>query len=57
MVENPFTSEATVSGADAVYTYDQAKDGYQATTLLEPGQGAWVYSATGGTATITAKPQ
>lgn len=43
---------ATVSGADVVYSYD-ATNGYQATTTLNPGQGAWVYSTNGGTITVT----
>lgn len=52
MVGNPSSKTATVSGADIVYTYSPT-DGYQATTTLQPGQGAWVFSYNGGTVTIT----
>lgn len=52
MVGNPGSRPATVKGADAVYIYDQVK-GYQQTTTLQPGQGAWVYSTNGGTLTIS----
>lgn len=45
------TQTAMVSGADAVYTYDPAQ-GYQQTTTLEPGKGAWVWSADGATVRI-----
>ena len=41
-----------VSGADVVYVYDQVA-GYAPTTVLQPGQGAWAYSAAGGTLTFT----
>ena len=43
-----------VSGAEAVYAYDPA-GGYQSRLYaqLSPGQGAWVFSARGGTITIT----
>lgn len=43
---------ASVSGADAVYVYSLAS-GYQATTTLQPGQGAWVFSAAGAIVTVT----
>lgn len=43
------TSTATVSGADAVYTYDPTTGDYSLTTTLNPGQGAWAYSAAGAT--------
>lgn len=42
-----------VSGADAVYTYDPTTDSYQETSTLQTGQGAWTYSADGGTVTFT----
>jgi hypothetical protein len=44
LIGNPFSRPATVSGAGAVFIYDPVR-GYQTTTILQPGQGAW---ATGG---------
>lgn len=41
MIGNPFNQPATISGASKVYTYDPLH-GYQSTTILLPGQGAWV---------------
>jgi PKD repeat protein len=55
MIGNSGTTPATVSGADAVLIYDPI-GGYQPATVLEPGQGAWAFSASGGTATITPAP-
>jgi len=56
-VGNPSaTAGARVSGADAVYTYDAARESYEPSSLLAPGQGAWVYSAAGGAAVIAAGP-
>ncbi len=52
MVGNPFNGPATISGATSVFTYDPVY-GYQQTTVLQPGQGAWVLSA-GGVVVITA---
>ncbi|MGI8552957.1 MAG: hypothetical protein ACR2PL_19550 [Dehalococcoidia bacterium] len=53
MVGNPSGRfPATVSGADVVYAYDPAT-GYLATSSLQPGQGAWAFSSTGGPATIS----
>lgn len=52
MVGNPGSRPATVSGADVVYVYDPGA-GYQQTTILQPGQGAWVLSNRGGTVTIS----
>src|SRR5262249_22762066 len=41
-VGNPSsTSNATVTAADAVFTYDPAAGQYSATNTLSPGQGAW----------------
>jgi hypothetical protein len=40
LIGNPFSRPATISGVSAVYTYDPVR-GYQTTTLLQPGQGAW----------------
>jgi len=51
MVGNPSgTQTALVTGADVVYTYDPTNSAnpYNASPLLQPGQGAWVYSASGG---------
>ena len=47
LVGNPGSTPATLSGADAAFSYDPVK-GYQATTVLLPGQGAWAFSAAGG---------
>jgi len=56
-VANPnATAGARVSGADAVYTYDAGRQSYGSSSLLAPGQGAWVYSAAGGTAVIAVGP-
>lgn len=54
MVGNPSsTATVTVSGSDVVYTFDPVANNYVTTgTTLRPGQGAWVYSANGGTITI-----
>ena len=55
MIANPSaTSTVTVSGADVVYTYDptNAASPYSAVSTLQPGQGAWVYSAAGETITM-----
>lgn len=54
MVGDPSgTQPATVSGADAVYTFDPVANTYVAATTLNPGQGAWVISLNGGTITVT----
>lgn len=47
MIGNPFSGSVAVTGADAVYTYDSAS-GYQPTSMLQPGQGAFAYSVAGG---------
>jgi PKD domain len=52
MVGNPGSRTATVKGADVVYVYSQGS-GYQQTTTLQPGQGAWVFSNSGGPLTIS----
>ncbi|MHB8575918.1 MAG: hypothetical protein ACYDCQ_11380 [Dehalococcoidia bacterium] len=52
LIGNPLDSLALVSGADTVYIYDPAA-GYESATVLQPGQGAWAYSAAGGTLTFT----
>jgi hypothetical protein len=51
MIGNAGNTVATVTGADVVYIYS-ASSGYQATTSLVPGQGAWAISVNGGTATV-----
>jgi len=50
LIGNPFSRPATVSGASLVYAYDPVR-GYQTTTLLQPGQGAWAVG-TGGPVVI-----
>ncbi|MGI8554332.1 MAG: hypothetical protein ACR2PL_26635 [Dehalococcoidia bacterium] len=52
MIGNPGNLPVSVSGADLVYIYDQAR-GYLQATVLQPGQGAWAYSAAGATVTIS----
>lgn len=53
MVGDPSsTAPASVSGADAVYVYDPAS-GYHTSTTLQPGQGAWAYSAAGALVSVT----
>jgi hypothetical protein len=42
----------SIQGADIAYTYDPAS-GFSRATQLQPGQGAWVYSAAGGTITLS----
>jgi hypothetical protein len=44
---------ANVSGADLLYTWDAAGQGYVAATALRPGQGAWAYSSAGGQLTVS----
>jgi hypothetical protein len=44
---------ALVTGADAVFTYDAGSGAYVATTMLQPGQGAWAMVLRGGKITIT----
>jgi hypothetical protein len=43
---------ASIQGADTSWTYDPV-NGYQPTTILQPGQGAWVASAGGALVTVT----
>jgi plastocyanin len=50
------TRPATVTGADAVYTYDASSGQYVATKTLQPGDGAWAISLKGGQITITPSP-
>ena len=51
MIGNPGYKPAMVSGADVAYIYDPATGSYRQTTL-QPGQGAWAYSAAGGVAAV-----
>jgi len=44
---------ASLSGADVMFVYHPETATYQEVTTLDPGQGAWVYSAQGGAVTIT----
>jgi hypothetical protein len=53
MIGNPGSGTATVTGADSVSVYNPATGQYQQSTSIGPGQGAWAWSANGGTATIT----
>jgi hypothetical protein len=56
MLGNPSGTEpALVTGADVVYTYDPSAGYTEYTTsaLLNPGQGAWVYSSSGNVITVT----
>jgi hypothetical protein len=55
MIGNSGTTSATIAGADVVYIYNPTS-GYQVTNVLQPGQGAWVLSHTGGNVTITSNP-
>ena len=52
MIGNPGTRPATVAGADVVYIYDPAQ-GYQPASVLQPGQGAWAFSASEGSVSIS----
>jgi PKD domain len=51
-IGNPYSVPANVTGADIFYGYDP-ENGYRAVTQLSEGLGAWAYSASGGTATIS----
>jgi hypothetical protein len=54
MIGNPSATQTlTVSGADAVDTFDPVANQYVTTsTTLRPGQGAWVFSFNGGAVTL-----
>jgi hypothetical protein len=53
MIGNPSGTHAvTVSGADGVLVYDPVRGQYTQATTLQPGQGAWAISATGGVAQL-----
>lgn len=49
LIGNPSSFPATVTGADAVYSYDPVGGGYERTSSLGVGQGAFAYSGAGGT--------
>jgi hypothetical protein len=53
MVANPDLASVSISGADSVYVYDPSSGSYFRTTTLAVGQGAWAWSAEGGTLTFT----
>ena len=52
LIGNPSTSLATLSGADAVYAYDPDSGAYAIRFRLGAGEGAWAFSARGGTVTL-----
>jgi plastocyanin len=52
LVGNPSSLPVAVAGADTVLIYDPVR-GYQSVSTLEPGQGAWAYSANGGMLTMS----
>jgi plastocyanin len=55
MIGNPSgTTPALVTGADSVFAFDAAGGQYMAVTTLQPGQGAWALSRSGGS--ITSAP-
>jgi len=62
MVGNPTALPATITlqAGDAAFTYDTSTQSYQATSgstlTLNPGQGAWLYSAAGGTYSVGIAP-
>lgn len=57
LVGNPSdVSSATVSGADALFTYDPTAGVYAAAPALPPGAGAWARSNAGGEIVISAQP-
>ena len=56
MVGNPFDRPATLSSADVMHTFNPATNSYTTATgtvTLGVGQGAWVFSSSGGMLTIT----
>jgi hypothetical protein len=56
MVGNPSgTLPAVVAGSDVVWAYDPV-NGYTNSVVLNPGQGAWVFSASGNVVTVTPTP-
>ena len=56
MAGNPTDGAVSVSGADVVDTFNPSTNAYTTATgtvTLGVGQGAWVFSSSGGTLTIT----
>jgi len=53
LIGNPGSSTATITGATKVSAFDPASNSYVATTTLNPGQGAWAESDSGGAVTIS----
>lgn len=56
MIGNPGNTVATVTGADAVVTYDPTSSTWSPVSQLQPGQGGWASSAAGATVTISNAP-
>lgn len=62
MIGNPYpTSQSvTLQSGDFAYTYDPSTNQYSSaisgTLTLQPGQGAWVYSANGGNYSVGFQP-
>jgi len=55
LIGNPSgTTPALVTGADEVFAFDAVAGQYMAVTSLQPGQGAWALSRSGGS--ITSAP-
>lgn len=52
LIGNPAPLAVTVDGADVIYTYDPTAQRYVQGDILEIGQGAWAYSAAGGSVTF-----
>ena len=53
MAGNPFGVPVSLTGASQVFVYNTTTGQYQTATTLQPCQGAWVISPSGGTLTIT----
>jgi hypothetical protein len=57
LIGNPSgISTVTVNGIDSVWAYDPTAGAYQMTSSLKVGQGAWAYSASGATISLSAGP-
>ncbi len=62
MVGNPYDTAVSLAlqAGDVAYTYDptsgQYSQPYSSTFILPPGQGAWLFSASGGTYTVGIQP-
>ena len=53
MVGNPTDGAVNLSGADVVFVFNAATGQYANASALVPGQGAWVFSRSGGMLTLT----